>query len=100
MQLNNWIVVPARFGLKRLRGDVSRSPNFSDGEDILTSPIVAYKSGVVTTQSGSKYRLGKPSAELFNVLNELEESMDQRLDRCQQQINNILDAFEAKLIGG
>jgi hypothetical protein len=47
-------------------GRVSGHPNrakFPDGEAITTSRLVASRGRVVTTESGSRYRLGTPNAE-------------------------------------
>ena len=58
--INQWVVEPDN----GIQGLVSNSPNFDDGDNISTSPIVGVpgRNKVVTTINGSKYRLGSPAA--------------------------------------
>ena len=57
---------------KYLNGEVYDNHNFKDGTNITTSSIknvdLELESAIVTTSSGSKYRLGKPSEEYLKWL--------------------------------
>lgn len=49
-----------RLDMGCIRGNVSGSAKFKDGERIMTSRVVSVRGNVVSTENGSKYRLGKP----------------------------------------
>ena len=57
--INDWVLESDN----GIQGLVSNSPDFEDGDNISTSPIVGVpgKNKVVTTVNGSKYRLGTPA---------------------------------------
>jgi len=77
-QLENWVVVyanedpygaPEQAGIA-LKGRVKGHPRKRDGQLVRTSPITTVEGRVVTTQSGTQYRLGEPLPEYRQWLQE------------------------------
>ena len=68
-RLENWSVVvddPFRApetGGQCLAGNTYGDPRRADGTHVVTSPVVSVNGALVTTRSGSVYRLGEASAE-------------------------------------
>ena len=66
--MNNWSIVNAWYDVdpytppelipKHLHGNVEGHPNFFEGEEVTTSPIVKVQDGKIHTRSGSVYELG------------------------------------------
>jgi len=50
--------------------DGDRGRELQDGDEIVTSPVVSVRGRVVTTASGSRYRLGSPSTSYLLWLKE------------------------------
>ncbi len=52
----------------RLKGNVYGHPKFNDGDLITTSTINKIEGRIITTDSGSVYRLGRPSQKWLHWL--------------------------------
>ena len=64
----------------RVYGDDRHDPatgHFEDGHRIRTSYIVASEGRVVTTRSGTRYELGKPSPSYLAYLRDLGRELDE-----------------------
>jgi hypothetical protein len=67
VKLENWFLVygdydpykPPECNTQHLAGKVFGNPNFNDGEEIRTSPIVGKEGDKIVTKSGSVYELGE-----------------------------------------
>jgi hypothetical protein len=93
--LNDWIAIKGSVeGDVQISGKVTNHPTIDDGDAIVTSPLVdpsqAKERKIVSTSSGSKYRLGTPltlpsSAASVDV-NEAKNKFNQQKTERKQQI--------------
>ncbi len=93
--LNDWIAIKGSAdGDVQISGKVTNHPTIDDGDAIVTSPLVdpsqAKERKIVSTSSGSKYRLGTPltlpsSAASVDV-NEAKNKFNQQKEERRQQI--------------
>lgn len=63
--MEDWMLYPgedSQGSFFVLKGKVYGSPFYSDGEEIVTSPLASRLGGIVCTVSGTRYYLGKPRA--------------------------------------
>ena len=93
--LNDWIAIKGSDdGDVQISGKVVNHPTIDDGDAIVTSPLVnpshAKERKIVSTSSGSRYRLGAPltlpsSAASVDV-NEAKSKFDRKKEERRQQI--------------
>lgn len=93
--LNDWIAIKGSAeGDVQISGKVTNHPTIDDGDAIVTSPLMdpsqAQERKIVSTSSGSKYRLGTPltlpsSAASVDV-NEAKNKFNQQKEERRQQI--------------
>ena len=86
LKLNNWYVsgnadpyTAPECAQPYLKGNVEGHPNFEDGKHISTSPIVDAEGRVVTTRSGSTYKLGKIAPKYRKWLKENRPEWDWKI---------------------
>lgn len=60
MRLEQWQVIPIARGKEAVEGSVYGNPRFEDGKRVITSTVKQQRGNMITTQSGSVYKLGKP----------------------------------------
>jgi len=94
--LNNWIAIKGTDeGDVQISGKVTNHPTIDDGDAIVTSPLVdpsqAKERKIVTTSSGSRYRLGTPltlpsSAASVDVNEAKNKFITQQREERKQQI--------------
>jgi hypothetical protein len=94
--LNDWIAIKGSAeGDVQISGKVINHPTIDDGDAIVTSPLIdptsAKERKIVTTSSGSKYRLGAPltlpssAASVDVVAAKYKFNRQQQLEEQQQQ---------------
>jgi len=96
--LNEWIAIKGtNEGEVQISGKVTSHPTIPDGDAIVTSPLVdpagAAERKVVTTSSGSKYRLGTPmtmpssDSQSVKITSERKEKPRRQLVRARSSIS-------------